>query len=301
MRKPQTSADTGDERDWYSRGPVEPGLLLGLATAGAFGAGDFAGGIASRRLSPWHVAAGAQLVGLAALLVVLAVVGPPAPDASALIFGALAGACGGIGLVALYTGLSLGSMGLVAALSAIGSVAIPLLVGALFLAEIIGPTQWLGVGAAAGAAALAAGATTRGANPRAVRLAIVAAVGFGLWFALLDQAAESHELWALVASRAAAAALVGGATLAFARHSTSRPPRRWWGIVVLAGILDVAGNGAFVLATTAIPVGVAAALSGLYPIVTMLLARVLVRDALPPLALAAVLLAVTGVVLISLG
>jgi drug/metabolite transporter (DMT)-like permease len=280
---------------------VEPGLLLGLSAAAAFGAGDFAGGFASRRLSPWHVAAGAQLVGLAALVVLLPVIRPPAPDASALILGALAGACGGIGLAALYAGLSLGSMGLVAALSAIGSVAIPLLVGALLLAEIIGPTQWLGVGAAAVAAGLAAGATTRGANPRAVQLGVVAALGFGVWFALLDQAAESHELWALIASRAAAAGLVGGMTLAFARRRTAGQPRRLWGIVVLAGILDVAGNGAFVFATLAVPVGVAAALSGLYPIVTMLLARVLVRDALPPLAMAAVLMAVAGIVLISLG
>jgi drug/metabolite transporter (DMT)-like permease len=280
---------------------VEPGLLLGLAAAGAFGAGDFAGGFASRRLSPWHVATGAQLVGLAALLVLLPVVRPPAPDPSALALGAVAGACGGIGLAALYAGLSLGSMGLVAALSAVGSVAIPLLVGALVIGEAIGPTQWLGVGAAAAAAGLAARATTRGTNPRAVQLAVVAAVGFGLWFALLDQAAASHELWALIASRAAAAALVGGLTLALARRATARPPRWWWAIVVLTGVLDVTGNGAFVLAALALPVGVAAALSGLYPIVTMLLARVLVRDALPPLALVAVLMAVIGIVLISLG
>lgn len=280
---------------------MEPGLLLGLVAAGAFGAGDFAGGFASRRLSPWHAAAGAQLVGLAALLVVLALVRPPAPDPSALVIGAMAGACGGIGLAALYTGLSLGSMGLVTALSAVGSVAIPLLVGALILGEIIGPVQWLGIGAAAVAAGLATGATTRGAHARAVQLALVAAVGFGLWFALLDQAAESHELWALVSSRAAAGALVGAAALAFARRETPGAPRRWWGLIALAGILDVTGNGAFVLATLAAPVGVAAALSGLYPIVTMLLARVLVRDALPPLALAAVLLAVAGIVLIALG
>jgi drug/metabolite transporter (DMT)-like permease len=94
---------------------------------------------------------------------------------------------------------------------------------------------------------------------------------------------------------------VGAAALAFARRETPGAPRRWWGLIALAGILDVTGNGAFVLATLAAPVGVAAALSGLYPIVTMLLARVLVRDALPPLALAAVLLAVAGIVLIALG
>jgi drug/metabolite transporter (DMT)-like permease len=271
-----------------------------MASAGAFGAGDFAGGFASRRLPPWRVAAGAQLVGLGALLVVAAVLRPAGPDASALLLGSLAGAFGGVGLVALYAGLSMGSRGLVAALSAVGSVAIPLLVGVMLLAQPIGPGQWLGVAAAAGAAALASGATTRGANARAIRLAVVAAVGFGVWFVLLDQAAESHELWALIASRATAALLVGSLAVYLAR-TRDRVATSGWPLIAAAGLLDVIGNGAFVLATLAVPVGIAAALSGLYPIVTMLLARILLRDALPPLAVAAVVLAVAGIVLISAG
>ncbi len=280
---------------------MESGVLLGLASAGAFGSGDFAGGLASRSVSPWRVAAGAQLLGLAVLLVVTVVLRPPAPDASALLLGSLAGAFGGAGVVALYAGLSLGSMGLVAALSAAGSVAIPLLVGVLFLAQPISAGQWLGVSAAVGAAVLASGATTRGASARAVRLALVAAVGFGAWFVLLDQAAEVHELWALVASRGAASLLVGTSVLLLGRSSGDRAPVRAWPLIATAGVLDVIGNGAFVLSTLAVPVGVAAGLSGLYPIVTMLLARVLLRDALPPPALAAVLLAVGGIVLISIG
>lgn len=282
---------------------VESGVLLGLASAGAFGAGDFAGGFASRRLSAWHVAAGAQLSGLLALLVVVAVVRPAPPEPSALLIGSLAGAFGGAGLLALYAGLSLGSMGLVAALSAVGSVAIPLLVGALLLAQPIAGGQWLGVIAAAGAAALASGATTRGANPRAVQLAMVAAVGFGAWFVLLDQAAEVDALWTLIASRAAAAALVGTLVLVVrpAAGQGGAGLARTWPIIVAAGLLDVAGNGAFVLSTSAIPVGIAAALSGLYPVATMVLARVLLRDAMPPLAVAAVGLAIVGIVLISIG
>ena len=280
---------------------MESGVLLGLAAAGAFGAGDFAGGFASRGVSPWRVAAAAQVIGLVGLLGVAAVMRPAAPDPSALLLGSLAGAFGGAGLVALYAGLSLGSMGLVAALSAVGSVAIPVLVGALLLAQEISGGQWLGVAAAVGAATLATGATTRGANPRAVRLAVVAAVGFGVWFVLLDQAAEVDALWTLIASRAAAATLVGSSALMLRRSNADRSPIRAWPAIAAAGVFDVTGNGAFVLATSAIPVGAAAALSGLYPIVTMILAWLLLRDALPPLALAAVGLAVGGVVLISMG
>jgi drug/metabolite transporter (DMT)-like permease len=126
-------------------------------------------------------------------------------------------------------------------------------------------------------------------------------VGFGVWFVLLDQAAEVDALWTLIASRAAAATLVGSSALMLRRSNGGRSPIRVWPAIAAAGFFDVTGNGAFVLATSAIPVGTAAALSGLYPIVTMILARLLLRDALPPLALAAVGLAVGGVVLISIG
>jgi drug/metabolite transporter (DMT)-like permease len=74
-----------------------------------------------------------------------------------------------------------------------------------------------------------------------------------------------------------------------------------WPLVLAAGAMDVVGNATFVLARASIPVGIAAALSGLYPIVTMLLARALLRESLPRLGVAAVLLAVAGIGLISAG
>jgi drug/metabolite transporter (DMT)-like permease len=65
--------------------------------------------------------------------------------------------------------------------------------------------------------------------------------------------------------------------------------------------MDVTGNAAFVLARSTLPVGVAAALSGIYPVVTMLLARAVLRESLPQLGVAAVILAVVGIAIISLG
>lgn len=283
---------------------MEPGVLLGLGAAAAFGAGDFSGGFASRRARVLLVAAGAQVVGLGLLLVLLVVVRPGSPSPDALGYGALSGIFGGLGLAALYRGLSMGSMGLVTALSGTGSVAIPAALGAVLLSNPLTPGQWLGVAAAAGAAILASGATLQGVRREALGMAAIAAVGFGLWFILLDQGAESGEVWTLVASRSSATLLVGGIALVLTG------PRRFRGelrsrlvavmpFVVLAGAMDVTGNGAFVLAAVTLPVGVAAALSGLYPLVTMALARVVLRDALPPLGLAAVALAVCGIVLIS--
>jgi drug/metabolite transporter (DMT)-like permease len=277
---------------------MELGVLFGLGSAVAFGSGDFTGGFAARRVSGFTVAGAAQVVGLCFLLILLAVTRPPPPSPGALAIAALAGAFGGVGLVALYRGLSLGSMGVVTAMSGMGSVAIPLLAGYAIGRAPVAPGQWAGGVLAIVAIGAASGATRHGVRPQAVALGAVAAVFFGLWFLLLDLAADEGQVWALVASRAAAAVLIGGVALGRRQYAGLR---QIWPIVVLTGVLDVAGNTAFVLARGTLPVGVAAALAGLYPIVTMLLARAVVRESLPRLGSAAVILAVLGVVLISLG
>jgi drug/metabolite transporter (DMT)-like permease len=277
---------------------VELGILFGLGSAIAFGSGDFTGGYATRRLSGVTVAAGAHAVGLALVLVLLAITRPTAPDPGSLAIGAVAGAFGGVGLVALYRGLSLGTMGIVAALSGVGSVAIPVLASFALGRATMSPGQWVGIALAVGAIAAASGATRAGVRPVAVALGVVAAVGFGIWFLLLDFAAEGGEVWALAASRSASTGLLCG--LALARRQVGGL-RAAWPIVAAAGTLDVTGNATFVIATGLVPVGVAAALSGLYPIITMLLARAILRESLPRLGLAGVGLAVLGITLISLG
>jgi drug/metabolite transporter (DMT)-like permease len=277
---------------------LEIGVIFGLGSAVAWGAGDFVGGLASRRSGAIAVAAGATVVGFALLLVVLAIVRPALPPAEVIGLGGLAGVAGGLGLAALYRGLSLGSMGLVAALSGVGSVLLPLVVGVWLAGDAIAPLQWLGVAAALAAATVASGATLRGVNAAALSMALVAAIGFGLWYVILDRAAETHELWALVASRGSSSVVVGGLALA---RGGARGLRSSWRLVLAAGALDLGGNGGFVMARDTLPVGIAAALSGLYPIATMLLARGVIGEALPRLGVAAVALAVIGIVLISLG
>jgi drug/metabolite transporter (DMT)-like permease len=277
---------------------LEIGVIFGLGSAVAWGAGDFMGGLAARRSGAIAVAAGATVVGFAMLLLLLAIVRPAIPAAEVIVLGGLAGVAGGLGLAALYRGLSLGSMGLVAAISGVGSVLLPLAVGVWLAGDVIGPLQWVGVAAALGAGAAASGATLRGVNAAALSMAVVAAIGFGLWYVILDRAAETHELWALVASRGASSVVVGGLALA---RGGARGLRASWRLVLAAGALDLGGNGGFVLARGTLPVGIAAALSGLYPIATMLLARGVIGEALPRLGVAAVALAVLGIVLISLG
>jgi drug/metabolite transporter (DMT)-like permease len=273
------------------------GIAAGLLGALSFGAGDFAGAFASRRAGALISVAAAHSVGLVAMLVGLAILQPPAPDLVGVLLGAAAGVAGMVGLAGLYRGMSLGSMGLVTALSGGASLALPLLAGAV-LGASVAPLQLLGVGCVAAAAAAAGGASRDEVGRRALALAAVAAVGFGSWYVLIDAAARVGDpLWALVVSRATSAGLATAVVLVRGAAVRGTP----WPILVVAGLLDVGGNAFYVVARESMPIGLAAALIGLYPVVTMLCARFLIGERLPPLGLLGVALALVGIVLISVG
>lgn len=277
---------------------VAPGVLLGVGSAAAWGTGDFAGGLAARRAGGMLVTGGAQVIGFLLLLGAVAILRPGPPAAATILLGAAGGFFGGLGLAALYRGLALGAMGLVSAVSGVGGVLIPLAVGFLLWGAAIQPLQLVGVAFAIAAVAAASGATRRGVQTEGVVLALAAAVGFGLWFVFLDRASEHDQLWALVAARGSAATFVGGSALL---RSDRTGLRAVLPLVGLAGLMDVVANGMVVLAFATVPLGIAAALSGTYPLATMLLAWVLLGEALPRLGLLGVGLGVTGIVLISLG
>ncbi len=272
------------------------GIPAGIFSALSFGAGDFAGAVAARRAGALAVVAGAHGIGLVALLVAALIVWPPTPPPDGILIGLAAGVAGAVGLAALYRGMSLGSMGLVTALSGAGSLAIPLVVGALLGARI-GTLQLVGVGCAAAAAVAASGASRSELGRRALLLAGLAAIGFGTWYVLIDLAARNGDpLWALVFSRAASTACAG--VIALGRVDRSRFQLR---IVATAGLFDVGGNALYVVAREFLPIGLAAALTGMYPIVTMILARVVLGEHLPRLGQLGVALALLGVILISVG
>ena len=277
---------------------VEPGVLLGVGSAVAWGTGDYAGGLAARRAGGMLATGGAQVVGFLFLMAAVVVLRPDPPAPATLVLGALGGIAGGLGLAALYRALAIGAMGLISAISGVGAVLIPLSVGVLVWGTPIQPLQLAGIGLAIAAVAAASGATTRGVSREGLGLALVAALGFGLWFVFLDRASEHDQLWALVASRGSASLLIGGLALLRSDRSELRPVLPLIGV---AGLMDVVANGMVVLSFATIPVGISAALSGTYPLVTMLLARILLREALPRLGVVAVALAVAGIVCISLG
>jgi drug/metabolite transporter (DMT)-like permease len=277
---------------------VNPGILWGLATAAAWGTADFAGGLASRRAVPLVVTAASQVIGWLALLLAALVFRPPLPAWEPMAVGAVAGVGGGLGLAFLYEGLARGAMGIVSSLAGAGAVVIPLLVSLLFGTDIP-PLAFLGIGLILLAGLAAADVSRDQASRASLFLAFGAAVGFAAWYLLIDQVADEGRLWVLIASRSASSLLLVVIVLATRARDGITGLRPVLPFVLLAGVLDVGANVFFVLARGDISVALAATLSGLYPLATMSLARIVLGEKLPRLGLLAVVMAVAGTIVIS--
>jgi drug/metabolite transporter (DMT)-like permease len=274
--------------------------LFALAGALLWGVGDFLGGISSRRVPVLTVLALSQAIGLAGVGIWILFAGDPLPGLSDLLPAAGAGIAGLVGLGALYRGLSIGAMGIVAPISAAGPV-VPLAVDAA-QGVVPGPLQWIGVALVlAGIVALSVERTTDDSRRLAegAGLAVISALGFGLFYLGLDAAADASVPWAVGTARAFAA---GAALATIAVTSASLvPPRAFVLPIVGVGVFDTGANLSVAFATTEGAVGVVAILSALYPVATVLLARLFLAERLSASRRVAAVAALAGAALIAAG
>jgi drug/metabolite transporter (DMT)-like permease len=255
-----------------------PGLtavLLGIASAASWGAGDFTGGLASRRAPVLGVLVLGQLAGTTLIAATGLVVGEAAPAAGALAWAVSAGASGAIGLAALYRGLAIGRMAVVAPVSAVLSAAIPVAWG--MATEGLPPAPRL-AGFALGLTGiwLVARSTGAGEGRPGLALAIAAGAGFGGFLVLMHRGAQGGTFWPLAAARATSLALA--LAVALARRGAWAPARAAIPLVLLSGVLDAGGNAFFVLAAQAGRLDVASVLSSMYPASTVGLAALVLRE-----------------------
>lgn len=251
---------------------------FGLAAALAWGAGDFAGGLGTRRAALFRVSVPSQLIGLAILLLATLASGEALADTRTLVLGALAGLAGAVGLGSLYAALAAERMGVAAPITAVLSAAIPTLFAGLTLGF---PSLVKLAGfalALAGIWYLARPESVSARPTRGVALALLSGVGFGLLLTLLGLAGEGGTWWPLVAARAASAIAMLVAALV-ARQGLV-PTRTALGFALLAGTLDVIGNVFYVYAAQVGRLDVAAVLASLYPMSTVLLARLVLHERL---------------------
>jgi drug/metabolite transporter (DMT)-like permease len=254
-------------------------VALGLASAASWGAGDFSGGLASRRAPATGVVVAAQGVGIVLLVLLAILTREAAPAAGPLAWAALAGVNGALGLLALYSALASGRMGIAAPVSGVVGALVPVLVGAAADGPP-GALRFAGFALAlAGVWLLTApGGDAPAARPGELALPVLAGASLGLFLVFIHQAGESAVLWPLTAARATSMivlAAVAGAT------GTLRLPRRpAVSLTCLAGILDTGGNAFFVLAAQAGRLDVASVLSSLYPAATVALACLVLGERL---------------------
>jgi drug/metabolite transporter (DMT)-like permease len=256
-------------------------LAAALALCGAlsWGLGDFLGGIAARRLALLVVLAVSQAIGLAGVALWVLLAGDPFPGVGELLPAVGAGIAGLVGLAALYRGLAVGAMGIVAPISAASPV-VPLVADAA-QGSVPDPPQLLGVTLVlAGIAALSRERSAPGSSRFAAGagLAIVAALGFGLFVVGIDAGADESAPWAVVAARSASVAIALVAMLA--TSTRLRVPRSSLPLLAGIGVFDTGANVLVALATTYGAAGIVAVLSALYPVVTVALARLVLGEEL---------------------
>lgn len=274
-------------------------VVLALGASLSYGVGDFLGGLTARRIHVLTVLALSQVSGALLVAVWAAVEREPFLTGGATAAACAAGACGGVGLAALYRGMAIGAMGVVAPISGLAA-AIPFTYG-VATGERPSTLQVVGAIAALGGVGLVSRVQSSGgpAFAAGVGLALVAAAGFGLYFVFLDAAAEESVPWTVLVARSTSLTLAL-AVVAVARI-TLRTERSLLVPVLAVGLCDVGANVLFALATTRGLISVVSVLTSLYPAVTAALAAVLLSERLGRPQLAGAGLVLAGAALISAG
>jgi drug/metabolite transporter (DMT)-like permease len=274
-------------------------LILALGSSLVWGTADFAGGSLTKRLPAFAVTVVSQAAGFVALLAIVAVRGEIGWRSFGL--GLLAGLGGGAGLAAFYRALSLGTMSVVSPIAACGAL-VPFVL-ALATGERPSTIALAGAAAALGGAVLASVEERRGDSPeraRAVALALLAAIALGFFVYFLGLGSrEGDPLSTLTGARVASLGLL--IAVAGVRRSTLRVPRSAIGAVVAVGVADVGANGLFAYATAHGLLALVAVLGSLYPVVTVLLAHVLLGERLTRAQQAGIAIALAGVCAIAAG
>jgi len=269
---------------------------LSLGAAGVWGGGDFAGGVATKRANVFRVVAGAHACGLLLMLALAWTSGEPVPPRSSLLWGVVAGVTGAFGIAALYKGLAVGRMGIVAPVASVITGILPVVFG-IRSEGMPNRLQLFGFALALVSIWLVARSDGESDSRRGIGLAVLAGIMFGLFLISGKQAGREGVFWPLVAARAASTLLML-IIVAFS-PTDGRPLRPVLLPILLSGVCDSGANALFIAATRHGRLDVAAVLSSLYPASTVILARVLLKERISRMQTAGIVGALAAVAIIS--
>jgi len=272
--------------------------IFALSAAASWGSGDFTAGLVARRLGSFHAVLISYAVGLFALVGIALARFERLPPSSDLMWGALAGLFGMLGLGFLMRGFAAGRMGVVAPVSAVLGTAIPVIFTA-FTRGLPREAQLAGFGLALVSIwLLSRPERLDGVRPAGIGMALLAGIGFGGFFTAIGQVGASAVFWPLVAGRLTACTLM--VVFALFTHRSIVPPHAPLGLLTLAGLLDVSGNLFFLLATQSGRLDIASVLGSIYPAVTAILAGLISRETLARIQMAGIALAILAIILIAM-
>ncbi len=274
-------------------------MVLGLLSAVAWGSGDFGGGMLSRRAPLFGVVGLTQFVGVFGALAMAIILGEPLPTFPDIAWAAGAGIGGMVGITALYRGLAVGRMGVVAPVTGVLGAAIPVAFG--FVVEgVPQPVAIVGIIAALVAVVLVTRAPGHGADhPSGVEWALLAGVAIGWFNICIGQFGGDSAFGLLVIIRLLQAAMM--AVMIVLWRQPWRLPRDTIPKIAVIGMLDMVGNAAFILAAGAGALAIATVLASLYPVTTVVLAIVILRERLTRSHVAGIALTAVAITLIAAG
>ena len=275
--------------------------LLAIFSSILWGSADFFGGKLSKRYQALAVTAVSQafglLIGITIILVSSSWIKPNLSWDGYFLSGVCAGLLGFLGLIAFYTGLATGRMGVVAPISAL-SVLIPLTI-AFINGEKPSSTQLLGMSIALTGAVFASGPELKGGLAvKPIVLAVIAAFGFGTAIAFIARGSASSAIMTMTTMRFATFIV---ALFLFARFRTTGGfKKKDLPVLVGIGAADFIANLLLGVATTKGLVSLAVVFGSLYPIVTALLAFKILHERLHKIQYVGIGFAIAGVAVISL-
>ena len=304
-------------------------IALALGASICWGSGDFLGGLTTRRASLWAVIVGSQAVGLVGATLVIVLAGHGWPGLHAVWPVLLGGLASVVAISCFYKALAIGSMSIVAPISATNAL-IPFLVG-LAVGERPSTAQLAGVALAAAGVLLVASERARAGDTigvaalpnepavepmavmaagtaahvprrnqrRAIVLALTAAVAMGLVLVSYDATARYDALWAMLGGRISSVVVFAVVFLVLRPHLEMR--RSALPFIVAVGLLDTGANGLFALATTQGYLSLVSVLGAVYPVVTVLLAYGLLRERIAAHQMVGAVGTLAGIALIAAG
>ncbi len=267
-----------------------------LAAMLCWGTSDFTGGYAVRRAPAFLFTTITHASGASLMLSLALLNHAPFPNRTTLAWSLLSGALAGISLAVFYRALATSKMGITTPVVAVISAAIPAVVG-MATEGAPGPLTIVGF-ALAGIGIWIITRPDDGARPEGLGLALVSGIGFAGYFLCIKQAGSGSSLWIAGLSRACSFVLTGAIVLLASKiPRISRPDI---GLGVFAGCIDVTGSALFVRAMQTGRLDSVVVVSSLYPAVTVLLARFVLKEHLPPWKAFGVCAALVAVPMIAL-